>query len=62
MKILREVSENEMVLAFLKAELHSERWKDKVEKILFKYKLENKIIDEPNLHDMSSPHFVAHTF
>jgi hypothetical protein len=51
MKIIKEATEDEMVLAFLRAELHSDRWKDKVGKILLKYDVESKLIDEADLHN-----------
>lgn len=53
MKILRECSEQEMIWTFLKGEIDSPRFGDKVKYFLDALKLNRSIIDYPNLDDPS---------
>ena len=49
MKILRESSENEMILEFLKAESTSERFSQQIKKTMEKLDINENVVFSPNL-------------
>ena len=49
MKILRKVSENEVIIIFLKGELQSSRFKEGILKIFKEEAIDKKIIEQPNI-------------
>jgi hypothetical protein len=51
MKVITDISENEVVAEFLRAEINSKRWRDKIKEILNNYNSDRNIIDSPNLND-----------
>jgi len=53
MKIIKEISENEMILAFLKAEFESERFSKYLKECLSKYNLKESLIYMADLENLT---------
>ncbi len=51
MRKIGAIKEDEMIAAFLYAELHSPRFKEKVETYLRQYAVDRRLIQAPDLHD-----------
>ncbi len=51
MRIIKRISENEMVAVFLKAEIYSLRFQNNILHLLQTKNFQRDIIDHPNLHD-----------
>lgn len=51
MKIVKKITEDEMVATFLKAEINSDRFGSGVASLLEKHKLDRKILDNPDLEN-----------
>lgn len=52
MKIIKKISENEMVTAFLRAEINSKRWQKNILSFLQADKVNRNIVDSPNVMDV----------
>ncbi|HTK03752.1 MAG TPA: hypothetical protein VL401_03240 [Alphaproteobacteria bacterium] len=51
MKIVKKISEDEMIAAFLKAEINSDRFGSGISSLLEKHTLDRKILDTPDLEN-----------
>lgn len=51
MKIIKSISEDEVVAHFLKTEIESERFKQKILTYLETNNIQKTVIDKPNLED-----------
>lgn len=49
MKVLEKISENEIVAEFLKAEINSSRWGEKLEPLLIQGEIKKSVLDNPDL-------------
>src|SRR5437588_4595669 len=62
MQLLQEISEDEVIALFLRTEINSSRWKDKILEILNTHQMGRAIIDAPDITDTSQNQVRAEIF